>query len=121
VLEDVIGDGLDFAFGVTIGRQAGLVAPQEVSDRDMDGISGRFLLASLIDTELLGLQRSQQLHGHPCRSSRHGANAVERDVGIPGDEYEPLGLGLGDQHPVERVAVMRRKGACLLRMVERHE
>ena len=58
---------------------------------------------------------------HPRRSSRHGADAVERYVGIPGDEDEPFGLSLGDQHPVERVTVVRREGACLLGMVERHE
>ena len=55
------------------------------------------------------------------RSSRHGADAIERDVGVPGDEDEPFGLRLGNQHPIERVAVMRWKGACLLGMLERHE
>ena len=52
----------DVVVRVAVGRQAGLVAPQEVVDRDVDGVPGRFLLAPLIDPELLGLQGSQKLH-----------------------------------------------------------
>ena len=39
-------------------------------------------------------------------------------MAVSGDHDEALDLGLGDQHPIERVAVVRRKGTRLFRMTE---
>ena len=35
------------------------------------------------------------------------------------DHDEPLDLGLGDKHPIERIAVVRWKGARLFRVTKR--
>ena len=40
-------------------------------------------------------------------------------MAVPGDNDEVLDLGLSDQHPIERVAVVRRKGTRLFRVTER--
>ncbi len=54
----------------------------------------------------------------PRRLRRHRGHVVARDVAVSGDHDEALELGLGDQHPIERVAVVRRKGARLFRVTE---
>ena len=51
-------------------------------------------------------------------SRRHGGYVVSRDVVIAGDEYQSLGLGLGDQKTVERVTVVHRQFTRLLSMME---
>ena len=86
----------------------------------VDGRPAESLIQILGDGPLDEVLFGEGRDVHPPRSSRHGANAVERDAGITGDEDEPLGLGLGNQHAVERIAVMRRKGARLLCMMERN-
>ena len=72
--------------------------------------NGRVQWYSLDETEG-GAGRSRSSNGH-------GSNAKDRDTGVPGDTDEPLGPGLGNQHPIDRVAVMRRQDACPLRMAE---
>ena len=61
-MEHVVRDDRHLVVRVAAGGQAGLVAPQEVANRDVDGVPGGFLVAPLIDAQLLGLQRPQQLH-----------------------------------------------------------
>ena len=65
MLEHGIGSGRYVVVRVGAAGQAGVVAPEEVVDRDMDGISRRLFLAPLVDAELLRLQRLQQLDGDP--------------------------------------------------------
>ena len=43
---------------------------------------------------------------------------MERDQGISGDEDQPFGLGLSDQHPVYRVPVVHREIPRLLGVME---
>ncbi len=40
-------------------------------------------------------------------------------MAVSGDHDEALDLGLSDQHPIERVAVVWRKSTCLFRVTER--
>ena len=54
----------------------------------------------------------------PRRLCRHRAHVVARDMAVAGDNDKFFDLGLGDQHPIERVAVVRRKGARLFRVTE---
>ena len=66
---------------------------------------------------------NERVFGVGCRCHRrlcrHRADAIEGDAGVPGDENQSFGLSLGDQHPIERVAVVRRKGAGLLCVMKR--
>ena len=55
----------------------------------------------------------------PRHLCRHRAHVVARDMAVSGDHDETLNLGLGDQHPIERVTVVRREGARLFRVAER--
>ena len=63
--EHGLGAGHHVVVGVGAIGQAGLVGVQEVVDGDLDGALGRLLVAPLVDAELLGLQRPQQLFGDP--------------------------------------------------------
>lgn len=57
--------------------------------------------------------------GAPRRLGRHRGHVVARDMAVFGDNDESLDLGLGDQHPIERVAVVRWKSTRLFRVAER--
>ncbi len=54
------------------------------------------------------------------RLRRQSTDPVALDMTVSGHENQPFGLGLGDQEPIKRVAVVHGQQPSLLSMKERH-
>ena len=64
VAEDFVGFQGNVFFGVVVHGQAGFIVPEEITDRDPDGVSGRLLFAPMVGAELSGLERLKKVDGN---------------------------------------------------------
>jgi len=62
--EDIFGLLVHIIFRVQINWKPGFIAPEKIPNSHLDSITGRFLIAPLIDPELLLLKCFQQIDGH---------------------------------------------------------